>query len=301
MSLVETLVVLGIMGLVLALALPAILASRESARRTQCQHHLRQLSLAISQFHAAQNRLPHGYLFGKYGKGESSLAWSWIAECLPYFEEQPQYDSGGVRVTRLKESALAGTTLAMVRCPDDDLHAIVFRDCGNLEGTPFAATNYQAVSGANWGQDRSLGIDLLPTFWRNRGTNGSFDGWEDRDGIMLRSGWRKPIRFRDVRDGLSKTAMLGESLHSANSWCCAWIYANNTHGTCAIPPNVKVYDGAPIENWDYSNAVGFHSNHPYGLNFAWADGSVHFVDEHVDLTIYRGWATIAGHERGLMP
>lgn len=116
------------------------------------------------------------------------------------------------------------------------------------------------------------------------------DGLEQGDGIMWRSDILRPVAARNVRDGLSQTFMIGEDLPEKNRWC-SWPYANNAYGTCAIPPNFSYRD----PNW-WPNTHSFRSAHPGGLNFAMADGSVHFIEQGIALPVYRALATRAGQE-----
>lgn len=301
-TLVETLVVIGIVGVLAALLLPAVFASREASRRGACQSKLHQLALAIDQFHAAQKRFPHGCLFGPHRTGSESSAWSWIAEVLPQLEQAELYRAAKIPRRIIRESGIFDQPLSFLRCPSDPFSRDKpFWSCGNLEGLPFALTNYQAVEGSNWGQDKSQNMEDIGSPWRHRGANGSFDGQDEGDGMMLRSGYRRPARQRDVQDGLAHTLMLGENLPEKNHWCCAWVYANNTHGTCAIPPNLDELDGAPISPGAWPNSAGFRSLHGGGLNFACGDGSVHFVANAIDLELYRSLATIAGGEQVTVP
>lgn len=89
--------------------------------------------------------------------------------------------------------------------------------------------------------------------------------------------------------------MIGEDLPEATNWC-SWPYANNAHGTCAIPPNVAARSGSKYTPDHWPNVLGFRSKHGGGVHFAYADASVHFVEDSVDLRVYRSMATIMGRE-----
>jgi prepilin-type processing-associated H-X9-DG protein len=67
-------------------------------------------------------------------------------------------------------------------------------------------------------------------------------------------------------------------------------------GTCAIPPNVRRPDGSLYDTADWPNTWSFRSNHGGGLHFAYADGSVHFINDSIDLRVYRAASTIRGGE-----
>ena len=113
--------------------------------------------------------------------------------------------------------------------------------------------------------------------------------------MFYRSDSRRRLRLSDVRDGTSNTFMIGEDLPEKNRFC-SWPYSNNTHGTGAIPPNVKRPDGSEYDPADWPNVWSFRSWHPGGLNFAYADGTVHFISNTMNLKVYRAMATIRGGE-----
>ena len=93
---------------------------------------------------------------------------------------------------------------------------------------------------------------------------------------------------------------LHRDLPAKNHWC-SWPYANNATGTCAIPPNVLKPDGTEYSPANWQNVYSFRSNHPGGLQFAFADGSVHFIQNEIDLGTYRAMATINGGETASAP
>jgi prepilin-type processing-associated H-X9-DG protein len=164
-------------------------------------------------------------------------------------------------------------------------------------------TNYKGVSGANWGDDFDEFQQQQGAFntdWRNRGTNGSFDGQNHGDGIFYRTNLRFPLRLTDVSDGTSNTFLIGEDVPAKDKWC-SWPYANNAHGTCAIPPNVRKPGGGEYNPDNWQNTSGFRSRHPGGVQFAYADGSVHFISDGIGLSVYRAMATIRGGETDVAP
>jgi prepilin-type N-terminal cleavage/methylation domain-containing protein len=290
-TIIELLLVVTVIGILIALLVPAVQAAREAARRASCQNNLRQLALAASGFHADHGRFPPGQCGGKYGFGPDSCCWSWLARLLPYLEEKSLFGQADVPRQTLRQSGIAAAQVAVFLCPSDPTSWLGPRsDAGNLEGFAVGQTNYKGVSGANWGADGSQNLDNIGTLWPNPGTNGSWDGLESGDGIMWRSDILRPVAAQHVRDGLSQTFLIGEDLPKKNRWC-SWPYANNAYGTCAIPPNFTWHD----PNW-WPNTHSFRSAHPGGLNFAVADGSVHFIEEGIALAVYRALATRAGEE-----
>ena len=290
MTLMEVLVVISIIGMLMALLLPAVQASRESARRTQCQNNLHQLSLAAHGFESARGRFPAGHFGGTFGYGPNSRAWSWEAQLLPLLERKDLYELGHVQDATLDNSIATSQQVSIFLCPSAAPSSSRI-DAGNLEGLPVGQATYKAVSGANWGDDDTQpGSTQLVTDWRNKGINGSYDGLDNGDGVMFRSDYQNPRLIAQMRDGTSRTLLLGEDVPDENQWV-SWPYANNAYGTCAIPPNMTKY---PPSNWE--NTWGFRSRHPGGLNFAMADGSVQWINDSIELAVYRALATINGQE-----
>jgi prepilin-type processing-associated H-X9-DG protein len=105
----------------------------------------------------------------------------------------------------------------------------------------------------------------------------------------------EPRRLMSITDGLSNTFLVGEDIPALIRWC-SWPYATHTYGTCAIPPNALQANGQPFDPYLWYNNHSFRSRHPGGLQFAFADGSVHFVTNAINLNLYRALATIQGGE-----
>ncbi|MDZ4779070.1 MAG: DUF1559 domain-containing protein [Planctomycetia bacterium] len=290
-TLVELLVVIAIIGMLVAILLPAIQNSREAARKAQCQNHLRQVALAIENHHAAFRRFPAGGFEVPQGIGPDSTSWSFLAALLPRIERNDLHRAGGVPKKTLRESGIAAHSIALYRCPSDGFSTSgPTSDAGNLEGFDVGLTNYKAVMGANWGADGSQRMEEIGTAWRNPSRTNSFDGLEDGDGPMFRADHEKPRGQNHIRDGTSTTFLLGEALPEEDHFT-SWPYANNVYSTCAMPPNLAVES----PHW-WPNAQGFRSEHPGGLFFAMCDGSVRWVNESIELRLYRQLATIQGGE-----
>jgi prepilin-type N-terminal cleavage/methylation domain-containing protein len=303
-TLPELLVVLAILGTILGLVAPAVQKVREAASRAHCASNLRQVCLAVHQYEATHKRLPHGTVGPfkpvagqpNYGWGPDSYGWSWLARLLPYVDELNLYEQGGIPNKTLRQSGICDRRIALFLCPSDDAYNAAARtDAGNLDGFAVGLANYKGVSGANWGDDKGEGKTYnLP--YRNLGTNGSFDGLIEADGAMFRADGPLRLRLQHIHDGLSTTFLLGEDVPRLNRWL-SWPYANNAYGTCAIPPNVKQPDGSYYNPLYWHYTWSFRSSHPGGLHFALADGAVRFIRNDIDLSIYRGLATIRGRER----
>jgi prepilin-type N-terminal cleavage/methylation domain-containing protein/prepilin-type processing-associated H-X9-DG protein len=296
LTLIELLVVLAIIGILIALLLPAVMKVREACARASCGNNMRQLALGMHSFQDARDRLPFGQFLGPYGAGPDSRAWSWLAEVLPYLEQNNLFQQGGIPSRTLLESEILDQRVPIFFCPSDtaDLAGITTH-AGNLEGLPVGLANYKGVSGSNWGADYQDDFVVLQTDWRHQGVNGSYDGLANGDGMLFRSDWLRGLRLLNVTDGTSNTFMIGEDVPAMNYWV-SWPYANNAYGTCAIPPNVRPPGGGQYDPNDWQNTWSFRSRHPGGLNFTLADGSVRFVPDTIDIEVYRALATISGGE-----
>ena len=302
-TLVELLVVIAIVAVLIGLLLPAVQKVRAAAARARCQNHLKQIGLAVHSFHETDHRLPFSQ-YGSYGgvrsgAGPNSTAWSWLARVLPHLDQQPLYQAAGIPQGRLSASASVAAPVHTFLCPSDPGATPTPRtDAGNLSGLPVGRSSYKGVSGANWGDDDDefqKQPGAFPTDWRNKGTNGSYDGLNFGDGIFYRAGIARPLGLHHIPDGTSQTLLIGEDVQARNAWV-SWPYANNPHGTCAIPLNVRRPSGGEYPPDEWQNTSGFRSLHTGGANFAFADGSVRFVSNDIPLAVYRGLATIGGGE-----
>lgn len=296
LTLLELIIVMGLIGLLLGLLLPAVMRVRERSRMLECQARLKTLSTACLEYHELHEQFPPGQLFGEFGVGPDSTAWSWMARILPQLGHHGLYETGGIPQRTLRDSKIADQTISTFLCPSDFARSAGPRlDAGNMLEHQFAVgpTNYKGVSGANWGADESQQLEAgdIGARYQNRGTNGSYDGLSHGDGMFFRDDYRVRRRLGHVTDGVTQTMMLGEDLPELDAYC-SWPYANNAYSTCAIPPNVNDWES----RYDWPEVQSFRSQHADGLNFAFADGRVQFISDAIDLRTYRALATIAGHE-----
>ena len=292
-TLIELLVVIAIIAILIGLLLPAVQSARESAARTQCANNLHQIVVAVQNYHDE-----HGHFPGNtqneggwdWGYQKNCKSWSWLARLLPELEQSNLYETMGVdQNTFLQSEAYIVTGLPVFYCPSDNAMLLnPSTNRANLQGQPVATSNYKGVTGDSWAYGTYV----------NHANLG--DGLVTGNGVFTRGDNllpRRPKRITQITDGTSSTFMVGEDIPAINAHC-AWFYANGSLGTCAIPPNVMarpngtLYD--PYYDWPY--IYSFRSRHPGGLNFAFVDGSVHFIRDTIPLTTYRALATINGGE-----
>lgn len=294
-TIVELLVVIALIGILVALLIPAVQKVRETANRATCGNNLKQLALATQNYEASFNMLPsnsQGYeaFFAKTWRSWPSQSkqrsWSWLARLLPYIEQQDLYRQANIPSNTLGESQSSiAQTVATFFCPSDRaLTQGTSLVCQNLEGVSIALTNYKGVSGSNW----CWGL------YYNDGPTGNCNGLNAGDGVFFRDDWKIRLRFAQITDGMSNTLLIGEGIPDLDTHCC-WPYANTSVATCAIPPNLGL-TGKLFNPKNWENVYSFRSRHSGGLQFALADGSVRFIREVIAPPTYRAMATRNGGE-----
>jgi prepilin-type processing-associated H-X9-DG protein len=297
-------VVIAIIGILIALLLPAVQAAREAARRAQCTNNIKQLTLALHNYHDVYKTFPSGYR-GTVGGWDARvlMAHSWMQAILPFIEEQPLYDqidfalplgSGNPGdATYNTNTAVSRTVVDTFLCPSDANQGGLMGSRANSGGTS-AVNNYKACAGSNWGWGDAV---CRHTFVRGGHWSNSANGLDQGNGIIMRNNnnYRQAwVRMAEVEDGTSNTFAIGEAVPR---WCTHtwWWHFNGTTATCGVPLNyVSDYirnnpTTASLESrWgDWGNNYSFMSRHPGGANFGICDGSVTFVSDTIDITTYR--------------
>ena len=242
-TLVELLVVIGIISLLVALLLPAVQAAREAARRVQCQNHLKQLALALQNYHQTYLRFPPSgtwpHLGDKYGQGHFGLESrkdmgpNWVILTLPFLEQQTLResfvleDAGGlVPISDPRNRVARGTPFEVMLCPTDTGQNVKYGFLpGNTTNVNWARGNYAANvgNGTNGGPGR-LG---MYTYRRNS------PGWED----PLRRGVMGPLvstRIADITDGTSQTLVLSEVRVGLNRYDSRGVWASGRAGASVL-------------------------------------------------------------------
>ena len=307
-TLVELLVVIAIIGILIALLLPAVQAAREAARRMQCANHLKQIGLALHNYHASHGSLPYGSGSccqpSDRAMGKNYDAWGgiWATMLLAFLEEKPLYDQIDFNLhhQNLPEHVLK-TVIPTYTCPSDPVSSQPI-----LDGR-FAPHNPPVAMGL-W-YPGSLGpthMDVCPfcpnptpsnSNWccqgHNLGTTPG-DGYDWGSSVGMFGRYKKAIQFRDVTDGQSHTIMNGETLPKQCSFFSAFSVNFNLAPT-NIPVNTFESNESATGTLWY-RVCGFKSLHPGGANFVMADASVHFIEDVIDFRIYNHLGTRAGGE-----
>jgi prepilin-type N-terminal cleavage/methylation domain-containing protein/prepilin-type processing-associated H-X9-DG protein len=310
-TLIELLVVIAIIAVLIGLLLPAVQRVREAANRTTCSNNLKQIALGVHAYHDVESYFPVNTLVTDEAMNWDHANWSWLARLLPYVEQANLYQQANIPNNTLKQSSTqVATQINLFLCPTDpSSHTGPRTDGENLETFPVGQTNYKGVEGANWGwwnlttdNKDSGGIAIAcDASWKNPSTiDGSYNGLNDGDGIFTRTDWRHKKKMSDIEDGTSNTFLAGEDVPQWDVHC-SWPYANHATGTCGIGPNAKHINRTMYDPTDWPNVYSFHSRHPSGINFAFVDGSVHFIANDIELATYRALATRKGRETVQVP
>lgn len=286
-TLIELLVVIAIIAVLVALLLPAVQQAREAARRSQCKNNLKQLGLALHNYHDKSKSFPPGYVSLFDGSGnDTGPGWGWGALILPELEQAPLQNgiAFGQAIEAAANSAPRIVTLPVQLCPSDPVRTpwpAVMRDAvGNPTGTicQVAAANYIGVFGIS-----------------EPGVGG--------EGIFFRNSF---IGMRDILDGTTTTLMVGER---SQKWCEAtWVGAVTNAkmfppaGSPAVPVTENAAgmvlghtsDGPPSAPGTECNE--FSSLHVGGAQFLFADGHVQFVSTSINEAIFQALSTRAGGE-----
>ena len=301
-TLVELLVVIAIIGILIALLLPAVQAAREAARRSQCSNNLKQLGLALHNYHSANKVFPAvGYGRGWQGSGTAGSAAdqavgttvlnenSWVG-LAPYYEQQAIYDAydfsgasctyrrntnrplasdpvanGNVNVVALKP--------AVFQCPSDPWD---IRTKNNTAYRP--APGYRGIR-------TNYDFSAYRTVW-------SFNWWQGltdrRYKYMFSDNTCSSVA--DVTDGTSNTVAVNETVHNViDGDCAAWGFRGWVMTGVDISTGINEWDWPVLGSWyggDRTPRRGqlfswglAGSLHPGGCNTCLADGSVRFLSE----------------------
>ncbi len=267
-TLVEMLVVIAIIGILIALLLPAVQMAREAARRMRCQNNLKQIGIAMLNYHDALKSFPPGYISVAVDVQE----WGWPVFLFDYMERKPLARELMLNERRLADvlvdpwaPVLLKTPLADFRCPSDRTPELLphelrpFDNIGGASGFEPATGNYIGVAG----------------FWDRAGL-------QENNGVLYAN---SAVTIRDLsEDGTSFTFCVGERDQrcGAGTWCGNRNpFGLSDLGAYYVSGRVSIKLNDPLDQGADSCREGFSSPHAGGGNFLVCDGSVHFVNENI--------------------
>jgi prepilin-type N-terminal cleavage/methylation domain-containing protein/prepilin-type processing-associated H-X9-DG protein len=272
-TLVELLVVIAIIGILIGLLLPAINAARESARRTSCTNNIKQIGLALINYHEELGMFPPGYRSNqKYNDGstDTSPGWAWSAFILPNMEEKAAFKSINLSLpVESSQNAVAiQTRIKTYLCPSDQPSA-----------GAFSVTD---------GLSKSLALAAPSSYAACCGSDDSDTTDDTGSGIFYRN---SKVRMADIKDGASHTILVGERAWAYSQGIWAGAISGGVIKRGAMNTNPGSPDGnapAPTLVLSHNHLItctndsdggldDFSSLHPGGANFVYADGSVHFI------------------------
>lgn len=319
-TLVELLVVIAIIGILVGLLLPAVQAAREAARRMSCQNNLKQIGLAIHNYESTFKTFPPA-VFGadpRKGepRGEDDDGFGWLVSMLPFVEQQNLYNQlnpnghfGALGNPTFRSQfypafpipqVLPGgnTVIGTYRCPSSALPDLV--------PARWAIPGSQLVGGGAVDNSFPASVGFATTDYKTGG--GSCYG----DFGVMHKLWELGrlgiggVKFRDITDGLSNTIAVVESSYVTSpgnrslrrtqgptafrDWP-TWIGTFGSGQDETVRTNGRT--NSPINAQTNPNQMHFAINddcafsfHPAGAQFAFADGSVHFLSENLDMQTY---------------
>ena len=286
-TLVELLVVIAIMGVLVAMLLPAVQRAREAANRSNCNNHLKQIGIALLNYHDVHETFPPGYISGFDSAGnDTGPGWGWASMILPQMEQGSLHGriQFGQPIEAPSQASARTTSIPAYLCPSDGAPPIWTAVTRDSAGNPTAAicqvasANYVGVFGVT-----EPGVDGEGVFFRN-----------------------SEVALRDVTDGASSTLLVGERSYrwSDSTWVGAVTNAQlfPPANSPAVPfiENASgmvlghTFEGPP-------NAVGlecndFSSQHADGANLLFCDGHVQFISASMEKRLFRALSTRSGGE-----
>ena len=298
-TLVELLVVIAIIGILVALLLPAIQAAREAARRTQCVNNLKQIGLALQNYHDTHRNFP----YGSFNLREvwPSTGSNWRALILPFMEQGTVHEqlsfaadthfmAGGAAGANalLGNEVLRNLVLPAYRCPSTVLDKV-----GGLNNVDAMNVTYVGNQGA---------ARPIPGLDPNLGTQDCGHGWSCNNGVLVAN---QVFGMQDVSDGTANTIMVAEQsgrvvlVNRTSNYYGGWYGSRHPRwvghpsgcgdlwqtGTSCVrfAPNSQIVQTGATEAM-YRNNTHWNSEHPGGINVVLVDGAIRFISNDIDFT-----------------
>ena len=305
-TLVELLVVIAIIGILVALLLPAVQAAREAARRMSCSNNMKEIGIALHNYHDTYLKLPPGKITeGTCCSAKSGT--SWAISILPFLEQGGLAETYDFNQSTIENqfTAFRQTRVAVYVCPSDlESDKLIVPESGpaSSAGAEFQPGSYRCVggradgSGAWW--DNQEGCAFV-----NDPNRRHWKGALHWIGLPCAQGRSLDVeRFATIRDGTSNTLMVGEMTTKTHERRRTfWAYSYTSYNSSDIVPESAAFIGdydkcASIVSNINTCKRGWGSYHPGAIQWLLCDGSVRAIPLTVELDILASMATINGSE-----
>jgi prepilin-type N-terminal cleavage/methylation domain-containing protein len=313
-TLIEVLVFIAILGVLVALLLPAISRVQEAAQQATCRNNLKQMGIALQAYHHHHKSFPPAYIFigpeqSHYKGVDTSPGWGWATLLLPHLEQTALYQQANLAepIQKLQFKPMRTTTLPVYTCPSDQRTGVFWvvdetvqgeEGSGGLKIADCATNSYAA----NYGNGKEIGENPLPDHCK---------------GLFAQN---SKFTLRDIRDGTSQTMAIGErgAINVQTPWAGA--VSRGIAFTGGYDPSIDTtehywFEEAPVQvmagfnNKDPNSpfkrcmvlnrdkcAYCFFSPHPGVCNFVFADASVHPISFSTSFQVLEALCTRAQGE-----
>ncbi|MDB5387615.1 MAG: xcpT 9 [Planctomycetaceae bacterium] len=283
-TLVELMAVSAVISLLGAQVLPAVQQAREAARRTQCKNNLKQLGLALHNYHDSVRTLPIGWVGADYETKKAEVfgpnGFGWTMFLTPYMDQAQLYTKVdfSARIDAGDNVKLLSTVIPTLRCPSDPFTKKTWKikDSKNVDLVELATSNYVG----------SFGTGALAKCEKMKsGEIGTGDG------LFFHNSF---VGFRAITDGLSNTIAIGERIGDEKTdHLSTWpgVVAKGTH------PFARILGSSDVAlNAKERSPSDYRSAHPDGTHFLLCDGAVRFIATKIDFKNFQSLTTRAGGE-----
>jgi len=297
-TLVELLVVIAVIGIMVGLLLPAVQAAREAGRRVSCLNNLKQISLAVINYHDQARRFPSGFIRQATDPtaDRHKIGWGWGALIQAQLDNGPLAEQLGraSAADPMSQSRIRSLQLATWNCPSDRLIGLTcvprVRQNLNPPPTPNASDILRPCVGF---AARANYIGNFGSFAVGAGTKGN--------GLFFVN---SNVAMRDVTDGTSNSFLAGERNMALGQ--ATWVgvhWGESMSGTQFDPANLSKYSVDTLVLGSMHtrpnprpDSRAFGSRHVGGCNMSKIDGSVSYFSNAIDLVTWKALATIQGGE-----
>ncbi|GAA4421951.1 DUF1559 domain-containing protein [Bremerella cremea] len=308
-TLVELLVVIAIIGVLIALLLPAVQQAREAARRMQCSNNLKQLGLALHNYHDTYRKLPYNAAPHLVGNEHGP---SWFVRILPFIEQNAAYQQMAATKFsgdwKMQDDACASAPILNqlrvdgLRCPSSPLPEVESQNTSANGTVSLQVTSYVGIEGSYY-QGGTTSVDSTFNYYENPWGYGraSFNGM-----MLPISSSVNAIGLESATDGTSNTMIVSEQSdffidasgnkvakrsggHAGRTWSSGYSADNWEANVTTIRYPIAAYGGTGTTE-NYFGNISLVSAHPGGVEAALTDGSVRFLSETMDFAILNGLA-----------